>query len=137
MAALTPKTRFIRTHLALSAAYLVSVFLASRFVPDDAAPTPGVIFWAILPGLAVLGWIWNMGRYYLQMTDEYLRNLEIRKAMWATAITLAISGGWGLLELFATVPRLPLFFIFPLWCLGLAAGQLINRLTIGDGGECM
>lgn len=69
MSGLSPKKRYIRTHLALSAAYLALVFLASRFVPDDAAPTPEVVFWAILPGLVVVGWIWNMGRYYSQMTD--------------------------------------------------------------------
>ena len=127
----------MRVHLALSAAYVAFVFLASFFVSDDAAPTPAVIFWAILPSLVVVGWIWNMGRYYSDMTDEYMRMLEVRKAMWATAITLAVSGGWGLLELYSTVPRLPVFFIFPIWCIGLAIGQTINRLTIGDGGDCL
>ena len=137
MAALSAKARYVRVHLALSAAYVAFVFLVSFFVPDDAAPTPAVIFWAILPGLVVVGWIWNMGRYYSDMRDEYMRMLEVRKAMWATAITLAVSGGWGLLELYSTVPRLPVFFIFPIWCIGLAIGQIINRLTIGDGGDCL
>ena len=137
MEGLSPKKRYIRIHLVLSLAYIALVFLASLFVPDDAAPTPGVVFWAILPGLVVIGWIWNMGRYYSEMTDEYMQMLEVRKTLWATAITLAVSGGWGLLELFSTVPRLPVFFIFPIWCLGLAAGQLINKMTLGDGGECL
>lgn len=134
---MAPKQRYIRTHLALSVAYIGLVLLASRFVPHDAEPTPGVLFWAILPASVVIGWIWNMGRYYSQMTDEYMRMLEIRKVLWATAITLGISGGWGLIELFASVPRMPVFYIFPIWCLGLAAGQLINKLTLGDGGDCM
>ena len=133
---MTAMQRYIRTHLVLSVAYVLLVALASYFVPDDAAPTAVVIVLALLPGLVVLGWIWNMGRFYLELEDEYLRMLEVRKAMWATAITLAISGGWGLIELFAAVPRLPVFFIFPIWCLGLAAGQLINKLTLGDGGTC-
>ena len=128
--------RYVRVHLALSFLYVAFVALASWFVPDDAEPTIGVILLALLPGLVVVGWIWNMGTFYAEMTDEYLRMLEIRKVMWATAITLAVAGGWGLIELFASVPRLPVFFIFPIWCLGLAVGQLINRLTIGDGGQC-
>ena len=135
-APLSPTARYLRVHLGLSLLYVALVFAASRFVPDDAAPTPGVILWALLPGLVVVGWIWNMGKLYSEMTDEYLRMLEIRKGLWATAITLAIAGGWGLIELFATVPRLPVFFIFPIWCLGLAVGQLLNRLTMGDGGRC-
>ena len=128
--------RYFRVHLILSVVYIALVALASWFIPDDADPTPTVIAFALLPGLVVVGWIWNMGRLMVTMEDEYLRMLEVRKAMWATAITLAVSGGWGLIELFSTVPRLPVFFIFPIWCLGLAVGQLINRLTLGDGGTC-
>ena len=129
------KTRYFRVHLALSILYVALVLLASYFVPDDADPTPGVILWGLLPGLVVLGWIWNMGRYLFAMQDEYLRMLETRKALIATALTLAVSGGWGLLELFAAVPRLPVFFVFPIWCVGLAVGGLVNKVTMGDSGE--
>lgn len=135
-----PKTpavrRYIRIHLVLSVLYVALVLLASGFVPDDAKPTPGVIFWAVLPGLVVLGWIWNMGRFLMELEDEFLRVLEIRKALVATGLTLGIAGGWGLIELFAQVPKLPVFFIFPIWCLGLAVGSLVNRVTMGTSGEC-
>jgi hypothetical protein len=135
MTARTPAMRrYLRVHLALSAVYIALVLVASRFIPDDAAPTPTVILFALLPGLVVLGWIWNMGRLLVTMEDEYLRMLEVRKMLWASAITLSICGGWGLVELFAAVPRLPVFFVFPIWCVGLALGQLINRITLGDGG---
>lgn len=125
--------RYFRVHIALSVLYIALVLLASLFIPDDAAPTPMVIAFALLPGLVVLGWIWNMGRLLVEMQDEYLRMLEVRKMLWASAITLSICGGWGLVELFAAIPRLPVFFVFPIWCVGLALGQLINRFTIGDG----
>ena len=125
---------YIKVHMILSVVYLALVALAAWFIPDDAAPSPAVIAFAILPGLIVLGWIWNMGRLLLNMEDEFLRMLEVRKALWATAITLALCGGWGLVELFASVPRRPVFFIFPIWCLGLVVGQLINRFTHGAGG---
>lgn len=125
--------RYVRVHIALSVLYIALVLMASLFIPDDAAPTPMVIAFALLPGLVVLGWIWNMGRLLVEMQDEYLRMLEVRKMLWASAITLSICGGWGLVELFAAIPRLPVFFVFPIWCVGLALGQLINRFTIGDG----
>ena len=132
----SPATRrYIQIHLVLSVLYIALVLLASWFIPDDAPPTHGVILFALLPGLVVLGWIWNMGTYLFALEDEYLRMLETRKALVATALTLAICGGWGLVELFATVPRLPVFFVFPIWCLGLAAGQLVNRLT-GHSQAC-
>ena len=130
----TATARYMRTHIALSVAYVGLVMLASHFVPDEARPSPSVILWALLPGLVVIGWIWNMGRFYMQLEDEYLQLLEVRKALVATGLTLAIAGGWGLVELFAQVPRLPVFFIFPIWCIGLVVGQVVNRLTMGDGG---
>lgn len=125
---------YLLVHFALSIGYIALVALASWFIPDDAAPSPTVIAFAILPGLIVLGWIWNIGRLLLNMEDEFLRMLEVRKALWATALTLAVCGGWGLVELFASVPRLPVFFVFPIWCLGLVAGQVINRFTHGASG---
>lgn len=127
--------RYFAVHIGLSVLYIALVGFASLFIPDDAAPTPGVILFALLPGLVVLGWIWNMGVLLVTMEDEYLRMLEVRKMLWASAITLSICGGWGLVELFATVPRLPVFFVFPIWCVGLALGQLINRLTLGASGD--
>lgn len=137
MSARTPAMRrFFAVHVGLSALYIALVAFASLFIPDDAPPTPGVILFALLPGLVVLGWIWNMGVLLVTMEDEYLRMLEVRKMLWASAITLSICGGWGLVELFATVPRLPVFFVFPIWCGGLALGQLINRLTLGASGRC-
>ena len=131
------KTRFMRMHLILSVLYIALVLLASWVVPDDAKATPMVIFWAVLPGLVVIGWIWNMGRYLMEMSDEYLRLLEIRKMLVATGLTLALASGWGILELFTTVPRVQLFYVFPVWCLGLAVGSLVNKVTIGDGGPCL
>ncbi len=134
MASTLSMKNYVRTHLVLSLAYLAFVALAAWFIPDGAAPSVFFIALAALPGLMVMGWIWNMGRLYLTMEDEFLRMLEVRKAMWATAITMAICGGWGLIELFVSVPRLPVFFVFPIWCLGLAVGQVINRFTHGTGG---
>lgn len=133
----TPATRrYIRIHVLLSVLYVACVALASAFVPDEAQPTPTVILLALLPGLVVMGWIWNMGRFLMELEDEFIRMLEIRKALVATGLTLAVCGGWGLVELFAQVPRLPVFYVFPIWCLGLAVGTLVNRLSHGTGGEC-
>ncbi|MNC94268.1 hypothetical protein D3C83_110810 [compost metagenome] len=52
--------------------------------------------------------------------------LEIRKSLAATGVVLAVASVWGILELYTDVPRLPVFFIFPLWCGGLVVGQVWN-----------
>lgn len=127
--------RYLRRFIPITVAYLASIALATWIIPDDAPANALTIGLAILPGIAVVGWIWAMGRLLVELDDEYLRMLEVRKMIVATGVTLALTSIWGILELYSPeVPRLPVFFVFPLWCIGLALGQVFNRLTLGDGG---
>lgn len=129
--------RYMRRHIALSLAYVAAVALASLLLADNAPADATTIGIALLPGLAVIGWLWAMARLLIELDDEYLRMLEVRKFLIATGITLAVCSTWGLVELFSPdVPRLPVFFVFPMWCIGLALGQLINRFAFGDKGMC-
>jgi len=132
----TARRRYIGRMIPIAIAYMVAVFVAGSIIPNGAAPTPLTVVVALVPASAVVGFIWAMGRYLTDLTDEYVRLLEVRKALVATALTLALASGWGILELFTTVPRVPLFYVFPLWCIGLAVGSLVNRLTIGNAGPC-
>ena len=136
MATNPAQRRFVGRMIPISIAYIAAVMLASWIIPDDAAATPLTVAVALVPALATSGFIWAMARYLAELTDEYVRMLEIRKILVATGLTLALASGWGILELFTDVPKVPLFFVFPVWCLGLAAGSLVNRLTIGDAGPC-
>lgn len=129
--------RYMRRMVVLSAAYIAAVMLASWLIPDDAAATPLTVAIALVPALATSGFIWAMARYVAELKDEYVRMLEIRKMLVATGLTLALASGWGILELFTTVPRVQLIYVFPVWCLGLAVGSLVNKVTIGDGGPCL
>lgn len=129
--------RYMRRMIPLSLAYIAAVMLASWLIPDDAAATPLTVAIALVPALATSGFIWAMASYVAELKDEYVRMLEIRKMLVATGFTLALASGWGILELFTNVPRVPLFYVFPVWCLGLAVGSLVNKVTIGDGGPCL
>ena len=136
MATNPAQRRYVGRMIPISIAYIAAVMLASWIIPDDAAATPLTVAVALVPALATSGFIWAMARYLAELTDEYVRMLEIRKILVATGLTLALASGWGILELFTDVPKVPLFFVLPVWCLGLAAGSLVNRLTIGDAGPC-
>lgn len=128
--------RYGRRMAALSLAYIAAIVTAALAIPHDAAPSPVSIGLALVPGVAILGMIWAIGRLLVELDDEYLRLLEVRKFIVATGVMLALASVWGLLELFTTVPRVPVFYAFPLWCLGLVVGVLYNQLTIGDRGGC-
>jgi hypothetical protein len=136
MATNPAQRRYVGRMIPISIAYIATVMLASWIIPDGAAATPLSVTVALVPALATSGFIWAMARYIAELTDEYVRMLEIRKMLVATGLTLALASGWGILELFTDVPRVPLFYVFPVWCLGLAVGSLVNRVTIGDGGPC-
>ena len=136
MATNPAQRRYVGRMIPISIAYIAAVMLASWIIPDDAAATPLTVAVALVPALATSGFIWAMARYLAELTDEYVRMLEIRKILVATGLTLALASGWGILELFTDVPKVPIFFVFPVWCLGLAVGSLVNKVTIGDGGPC-
>lgn len=126
--------RYLMRMAPLGVAYVATIFLASRLIHDR--HTLGIlpIVLALLPGLAVAGWIWAMARLLVELDDEYLRLLEVRKFLVATGFALAVASIWGVLEIYTDVPRLPVFFVFPIWAVGLFVGQIVNRLTLGDGG---
>ncbi|MCB2056544.1 MAG: hypothetical protein H6916_05655 [Novosphingobium sp.] len=126
--------RYALRMLGSAGAYIAAIFGASRVLHKHAPASPEAVLIALVPGLAVLAMIWAIGRLLSELDDEYLRMLEVRKAIFATGMTLAVASVWGLLEIFTDVPSLPVFWIFPIWSMGLGAGAVWNRLTLGDAG---
>jgi hypothetical protein len=121
--------RYLRRFIPATGAYVVAIGLATWLIPDGAHASPLTVAIALLPGLGVVAMIWAMARLLIELDDEYLKLLEVRKALAATGVVLAVASVWGILELYTDVPRLPVFFIFPLWCGGLVVGQLWNRIA--------
>lgn len=129
--------RYMRRFVPITFLYLASIMLATALIPDNAPASALTIGLALVPGLAVLGWLWAMGRLLIELDDEYLRMLEVRKFLVATAITLAVTSVWGILELYSpAVPRMAVFYVFPMWCLGLVVGLLVNRFAYGETAPC-
>ncbi|MES2782650.1 MAG: hypothetical protein V4657_07640 [Pseudomonadota bacterium] len=115
--------RYLKRFIPASVLYVGAIILASTLIPDDAKASPLTIGIALLPGMACITMIWAMARLLVEMEDEYLRLIEIKKALIATGFALAVAATWGLLELYTDVQKLPVFLIFPMWCGGLAIAQ--------------
>jgi hypothetical protein len=120
---------YVRRFVPIMLAYVAAIILASFAIPDGAQATGWSIAIALLPGLAIVGVIWAMGRLLIELSDEYLRMIEVKKALIATGFALAVTSVWGLLELYTDVPRVPIFFVFPVWCAGLGLGSLWARVS--------
>jgi hypothetical protein len=120
--------RYLKRFIPIILFYVAGIFLASTAIPEKAEPNLSTIGIALIPGLAIVGIVWAMGRLVVELDDEYLRMLEIRKSLVATAVVLATTGTIGLLELYTTMPKTRMFFVFPLWCAGLGIGGLVNKV---------
>lgn len=119
--------RYMRRFIPATGLYVLAIALATWLIPDDAHATFLTVAIALLPGLGVVVMIWAMARLLIELDDEYLKMLEIRKALAATGVALTVASIWGILELYTDVPHLPVFFMFPIWCIGLLVGQLWNK----------
>ena len=131
----SPAMRRYLRRLAISMIlYMAFLFIALRYV--NAVTGPLAYLLGALPGIAVLGVFWAMGRLLIEETDEYLRLLLVRQTLVATAFALSIATVWGFLENMRLVPHVDAFYISVLWFVGLGVGSLVNYLTLGDSGDC-
>lgn len=123
--------RFVPTMLA----YVVLVFAVP--VAIRALGAQGLLLWllALLPALPIIAVFVLIARYIVELTDEYLRVLEVRKALVATAFTLSIASIWGFLEIYADAVHLPTFYIPVIWFGGLGVGSLVNLIVERDAGR--
>lgn len=116
--------------------YVACLAAANRLVGAGQVTGPAAYLLATLPGLAIIGVFWAIGRLLVEQTDEYLRLLLVRQSLVATAFALSLATVWGFLESLDLVPYVDAYFVAILWFAGLGVGSLVNRLTLGGGGGC-
>ncbi|RZL78955.1 MAG: hypothetical protein EOP66_07570 [Sphingomonas sp.] len=120
--------RYNRRMIGAMLSYIVLLFGVQRAFDLDAMHGPARWVLAALPGLPVAAVFWLIGDMILDMRDEYLRLLEVRKAMIATGVTMTLVSILGFLEMLGGAPHLPLFYVPVLWFGSLGIGQCANML---------
>jgi len=121
--------RYMRGVMGSALGYIVTVFgvsfLHDKFIDGSLV----AILIAAIPGIFIALMVLSLWRY-LNEADEVMRHDLTQAMMGGLFLTLVISGGWGLVELFNDdMPRLPIFFVFPGFFLlyGLIAGIRYKR----------
>jgi uncharacterized membrane protein YcfT len=71
---------------------------------------------AILPSIPLVAMIAIAGLYLKEETDEFQRAIFQQSLLWSIGFVLALTSIWGLLEMIADVPHLPIFYVFPGFC---------------------
>ncbi|MEO7865158.1 MAG: hypothetical protein ABIR63_04705 [Sphingomicrobium sp.] len=125
----TPASRrYNRRFLGFSFAYVIALFAAIGI--HDNAPVTGATLWllALLPTVPILGMIWSIARLFIEETDEYQRMRMAKASIIATGVLLTVATLWGFLEMFELVPHIWLWAVFPVWAVGLAIGQVVDRI---------
>jgi hypothetical protein len=114
---------YVRRVLPTMAVY-VALIVAVPFLIAWLHPT-GSALWliALLPAVPLSMVFLFYGRFFVELTDEYIRLLEIKKALIATGIVMMAATAWGFLESYAGAPHVPLFAVPLAWfpCQGIGA----------------
>lgn len=76
---------------------------------------PALWLIALLPAVPLSAVFWFYGRFFVELTDEYVRLLEIKKALIATGVVMSAATAWGFLESYAGAPHVPLFTVPLAW----------------------
>lgn len=128
------QARYIKRIAIFTSLYLAS-FAALTFADEAFAPPVALrTVLAILPGLAISGMFWAIGRLIIEETDEFIRMLTIRQTLIASALALSAASIWGFLESADLVPHLDAYWIAVVWFAGLFVGAVANRIEHGTWG---
>ena len=120
-------------------ALFTSLYLATfagRTLLNDAHNVPVAAHYAIaiLPGLAIIGGFWAIGRLIVEESDEFLRILTVRQTLIASALAISAATVWGFLESADLVPHIDAYWFAAVWFVGLIVGALVNRIEHGTWG---
>ncbi|MEM1196990.1 MAG: hypothetical protein AAGH57_12860 [Pseudomonadota bacterium] len=126
--------RYIKRVAVFTSLYLAS-FAALTFV-DQLGDLPEAVRLAIgaLPGLAVVGFFWSIGRLIVEESDEFMRMLTVRQTLIASGLAMSAASIWGMLESADMVPHVDAYWYAVIWFGGLVLGSVVNRITYGAWG---
>lgn len=127
---------YLQRMLVVSIAYVGAVFAASSLIEEGDPVTFVSVLIALVPGVAVVGYFYAMGRYVTEQQDEFLKMLMVRQSLIATGLAFSAASIWGFLESFGQVPHLDAYWWPILWFFGLGIGAIANRVQFGTTGEC-
>lgn len=128
------QARYVKRTAIFTSLYLLAVASLS-FFGDEAGPLALRVLLAVLPGLAIIGVFWAIGRLMVEEEDEFLRMLTVRQALVATAIALSAASVWGFLESADLVVHLDAWWWAVTWFVGLIVGAAVNRMQHGTWGS--
>jgi hypothetical protein len=128
------QARYLTRVALLAALYILTFALLSLFRSEESLPYAVRVGLGILPGLAVIGIFWAIGRLIVEETDEFIRMLTVRQTLMASALALSAASIWGFLESADLVTHIDAYWYAVIWFAGLGFGAIVNRIQHGAWG---
>ena len=125
---------YVKRVAIFASAYLVVVALQVSFLEGGEVSLAVRAALSVLPGLAICGIFWAIGRLILDEKDEFIRMLIVRQTLIATGLALGFATIWGFLEAGEVVPFIPAYWFAVAFFFGQFIGAVSNRLTHGSWG---
>lgn len=118
-----------------SSLYLVVIALQVSLLKDNDPALAVRAGLSVMPGLAICGVFWAIGRLILDEKDEFIRMLIVRQTLIATGFALGFATIWGFLEAGEVVPHIPAYWFAVAFFGGQFIGAASNRITHGTWGS--
>lgn len=119
--------RYLKRLFGFMSVYLVLIFVVGYLFRSH--PPVGVLAWplAVVPALPIIGVIWTIFRLLVEETDEYMRMVFIRQALFATGFCLTVMTTWEFLQNYDVVSNdRHGFGATFIWFIGLGLGAVVN-----------
>ncbi len=126
--------RYIKRVFVFASLYLVVLALQVGLLKDNDPSMAVRAGLSVLPGLAILGIFWAIGRLIVEETDEFIRMLIIRQTLIATGLSLGFATLWGFLESGEVVPHIDAYWFAVAFFGGQFVGAVSNRISYGSWG---
>ena len=127
--------RYMVRMFVLMTVYFVALFTAVTAFRAEAVSGPAAYALAVVPALPIIGIFWAVMRLLVEETDEYIRMVHVRQALFATGFCLTVMTVWEFLQNFDLVsPGNGGFGTAFFWFVGFGLGAIYTRLTIGTAG---
>ena len=104
--------RYMKLFIPAMVLYVVSITGVALARAFNILPEPELYAVSTIPAIFMIIWILGHMRYIYEL-DEFMQKLQVKAILLGLAGIMIIATIWGLMEVLASAPALPVFYVVP------------------------